>query len=169
MTDERRPINDAIALVCCPGNTHRNTLHLVDDRSGRGDPDERRGRGIVAVDERLDLAHQIRDATERAALDRPLAEQAEPLGLQQVEPTILADRCTARTLNSVSIGTTGQRNSFSSTRTLWRAETTSPVGAGGRRLDCRMSPRSPAGRERTARLNDRRAAPNKRRDCARSC
>ena len=56
----------------CPGNTHSDTCHLVDDRLGRGDPDERHGRGIVAVDERLDLAHQIGDATERAPLDRCL-------------------------------------------------------------------------------------------------
>ena len=72
-------------LVCCPGNTHSNTCDLVDDRLRRGDPDERRGRGIVAVDERLDLAHQIRDAAERAPLDRPLAEQAEP-PLHLVQP-----------------------------------------------------------------------------------
>ena len=52
----------ATFLVCCPGNTHRNTRHLVENRLRGGDPHERRGRGIVAVDERLDLAHQIRDA-----------------------------------------------------------------------------------------------------------
>ena len=72
-------------LVCCPGNTHRNTRHLVENRLRGGDPHERRGRGIVAVDERLDLAHQIRDAAERAPLDRPLAEQAEP-PLHLVQP-----------------------------------------------------------------------------------
>ena len=40
-------------LVCCPGNTHRDTRHLVDDRLRGGDPDERRGGSIVSVDERL--------------------------------------------------------------------------------------------------------------------
>ena len=54
-------------LVCRPGNAHRNTRHLVDDRLRRGDPDERGGGGIVRVDERLDLVHQIGDAVERTS------------------------------------------------------------------------------------------------------
>ena len=72
-------------LVCRPGNTHRNTRHLVDDRLRGGDPDERRGGGIVRVDERLDRVHEIGDAAERTPLDRPLAEQAEP-PLHLVQP-----------------------------------------------------------------------------------
>ena len=40
---------------------------------------------FVAVDERLDLAHQIRDAAERAPLDGTLAEQTEP-PLHLVQP-----------------------------------------------------------------------------------
>ena len=72
-------------LVCCPGNAHRNMRHLVDDRLRRRDPGERRCRGIVAVDERLDLAHKVGDAAERAPLDCPLAQQAEP-PLDLVQP-----------------------------------------------------------------------------------
>ena len=72
-------------LVRCPGNTHRDTRHLVEDRLRGGDPDERRGGSIVSVDERLDLVHQVGDAAERTPLDRPLAEQAEP-PLHLVQP-----------------------------------------------------------------------------------
>ena len=45
-------------LVCCPGNTHRNARHLVDDGLRCGNPHERRRRSIVAVDECLDLVEE---------------------------------------------------------------------------------------------------------------
>ena len=63
-------------LVSCPANTRRKTFEFAEDRFGRRDPDEGRGRGIVVRDELLDGLDQLGDAVERAA--RWPADEGEP-------------------------------------------------------------------------------------------
>ena len=71
--------------MSCPANAHRQALEFVEDRLGCGDPHEGGGIGIAAFDESLDRIDELSDAVERALLDGPLADEAEPV-FRLVEP-----------------------------------------------------------------------------------
>ena len=72
-------------LVSCPGDGFTKSVDLVQDRIGRGGPDERVTAAVIVLHESLDLDDQVVDAAEGAAPDRALGDDAEP-DLHLIEP-----------------------------------------------------------------------------------